>query len=69
MSDDQTGSFSSLLSHADRNRLREIVKKTHLKFYPASKLTNFECDKFIDNIGPEVMLPLLKKAVDGNLIG
>ena len=57
------------MSHADRNRLREIVKKTHLKFYPASKLTNFECDKFIDNIGPEVMLPLLKKVVDGNLIG
>jgi len=45
------------------------VKKTHLKFYPTSKLTNFECDKFIDTIGPEVMLPLLKKAVDGNLIG
>jgi len=69
MNDDQTGSFSSLLNHADRQRLREIVKKTHLKFYPASKLTNYECHKFIDNIGPEVMLPLLKKAVDGNLIG
>jgi hypothetical protein len=69
MTDEQTGSFSSLLSHTDRSRLREIVKKTHLKFYPTSKLTNFECDKFIDTIGPEVMLPMLKKAVDGNLIG
>jgi len=69
MSNEQTGSFSSLLSYTDRIRLREIVKKTHLKFYPTSKLTNFECDKFIDAIGPEVMLPMLKKAVDENLIG
>lgn len=69
MTNDQTGSFSSLLSHTDRSRLREIVRKTHLKFYPASKLTNFECDKFIDGIGPELLLPMLKKAVDENLIG
>jgi len=69
MTNEQTGSFSSLLSHTDRQRLREIVRKTHLKFYPAGLLTNFECDKFIDGIGPEILLPMLKKAVDENLIG
>jgi len=67
MSED--GSFSNMLNVADRDRLRIIVRKTHLYYYPKDKLTNYECDKFIDQIGPEVLLPLLKQAVDGGLIG
>ena len=63
------GTFASILSEADRERLRAIVRKVHLVHYPAHLLTNIECDKLIDAWGPEIAASLVKKAVDQGLVG
>jgi len=48
-------SFSNMLSIQDRRKLRDIVKRVHLRFYPVDKLTDYECDKFIDALSPELI--------------
>jgi len=44
-----------MLSIQDRRKLRDIVKRVHLRFYPVDKLTDYECDKFIDALSPELI--------------
>ena len=61
-------SFVSTLSVKDLNRLRIIVKKVHLSYYPKDMITNYEADKLIDSFGPEVVADLLKQHIDtGNI--
>lgn len=60
--------FTSELSIADRNRLRAIVRKVHLKHYPAHLLTDYEVDRLIDAWGPEVAGNIVRKAVDRGLV-
>lgn len=60
----QLGGFSTQLSLGDRRRLRSIIKKVHLNWYPSEMLTDYECDKLIDAWGPEVAAAEVKKAVD-----
>ena len=47
------------LSFQDRQRLRKIVKKVHLKFLPEALLTDKEADKMIEALGPSVREKLL----------
>jgi len=61
--------FIRELSIQDLNRLRKIIRNTHLKFYPNGYLTNKEVDKFINALGPEVAGKMVKQAVDQNLVG
>lgn len=60
--------FTSELSVQDRNRLRAVVRKVHLKHYPAHLLTDYECDRLIDAWGPEVAGNIVRKAVDRGLV-
>jgi len=62
------GGFASMLSVADRDRLRAVVRRVHLRHYPQHLLTNFECDRLIDAWGPEIAGRLVKQAVDGGLV-
>ncbi len=48
-------SFTTMLSVHDRRKLRAIVRRIHLRFYPESLLTNHECDKFIDTLSAEMI--------------
>lgn len=48
-------SLASLLKHEDRQRLRAIVRRVHLRFLPESFLTDYECDKLIDSFSEEVI--------------
>lgn len=57
-------SFVHDLSPEDLRRLRIIIKRTHLRFYPTDKITDYEADKLIDAIGPEVAGKLVKDAID-----
>ena len=66
MSDE--GSFSSMLTYGDREKLRHIFRKTHLKNYPTHMITNYECDKLINALGAEVAGKMIKAAVDGGFI-
>ena len=58
--------FIRQLSLKDLNRLRTIVRSTHLKFYPNELLTNNEVDKFINAVGPDLAGKMIKFAVDNN---
>jgi hypothetical protein len=57
------GTFSGGLSFTDRQRLREIVKRVHLKDYPADRVDDYEADKLIDALGPEVGQGLIERAL------
>ena len=52
------------LSFQDRQRLRKIVKKVHLKFLPEEFLTNKEADKMIEALGPSVREKLIVEHID-----
>lgn len=56
-----------VISMADRRKLRTIVKKVHLKFLPSDLVTDKECDKLIESLGPRVREKLLKEFIDKKL--
>lgn len=47
--------ISNLLKHEDRQRLRAICRRVHLRFMPSEFLTDYECDKLIDSFSEEVI--------------
>ncbi|MGE0190323.1 MAG: hypothetical protein AB7G80_09890 [Dongiaceae bacterium] len=57
-------SFLNTLTAKDRERLRAIIKRVHLRHYPKDMITNYEADRLIEAIGPEVAAKLIKEAVD-----
>jgi hypothetical protein len=52
------------ISLQDRNRLRKIVKKIHMRHFPAESVTNREADKIIESLGPKIQEHLIKKYID-----
>ncbi|BAQ87473.1 hypothetical protein [uncultured Mediterranean phage uvMED] len=60
--------FIRELSLKDLNRLRSIVRNTHLKFYPNEFMTNVEVDKFINAVGPELAGKMIRYAVDNKQV-
>ena len=66
-------SFLSTLSSQDLDLLRGIVRKVHLaevtkKFGPNHVgVSNHECDKLIESIGPEVAERMIRFGVDKGL--
>ena len=60
-------SFLNNLSLKDRNRLRAIVKKVHLKNYPTHMITDYEADKLVEAVGEETIYNLLKANVGVNV--
>ena len=53
-------SFIHTISQKDRNRLRTIVKRVHLKNYPTHMITDYEADKLVEAFGEETIYNLLK---------
>ena len=60
-------SFIHTISQKDRNRLRTIVKKVHLKNYPTHMITDYEADKLIEAFGEETVYKMLKANVGTNV--
>jgi hypothetical protein len=60
--------FASLLSVADRNRMRAITRRVHLNFLPDSVLTDRECDKFIDSLSEKLIEANLKSGRDSTMV-
>lgn len=58
------GTFLTSLSHQDRQRLRQIVKKVHLRNQPGSMITDREADRVIEAMGPITQEKLIRKAVE-----
>jgi hypothetical protein len=57
-------SFLHTISEQERRILRNIVKKVHLKHHPQEFCTDYEADKLISIIAPEVVERLIKVGVD-----
>ena len=57
-------SFLQTISLKDRRRLRQVVKKIHLKNYPTEFITDKEADKLIESFAPNVVEKFIKMGVD-----
>ena len=57
---DKQGGYSTKLSWKDREKLRFITRKVHMRNYPGHLLTDLECDKMIDAIAPNTAEYLVK---------
>ena len=57
-------SFVHDLSPEDLRRLREVVKRVHLRHYPQNMINDYEADRIIDAFGPETAGKMVKIAVD-----
>ena len=57
-------SFLNTLSQPERDTLRRVVKLVHMKHHPKDFVTNYEADKIIESIGPEVAAQMIKVGVD-----
>jgi hypothetical protein len=59
-------SFVTGLSNEDLRRLREIVKRVHLKHYPKQMINDYEADRLIDAIGPETAGKIIRESMNLN---
>ena len=53
-------SFLHTLKIEEREVLRRVVKKVHLVHHPKEFCTDYEADKLIASIGPEVVERMIK---------
>ena len=60
-------SFLHTINDEERRILRTIVKKVHLKYHPKEFCTDYEADKLIAVIAPDVVERLIKVGVDNNI--
>jgi hypothetical protein len=61
---DRQGGFSTSLSFSDRLKLRAIVRKVHLRYYPGSEIDDRLCDSLIDVFAPETSAYLIRQALE-----
>lgn len=54
--------FLNLLSSKDRDALRSVVKRIHLAHHPSEFVTDYEADRVIEVLGPEVAEKLIRNA-------
>ena len=59
--------FMHTINEGDREILRRVVKTVHMKHYPKDFITNYEADKIISSIAPEVVDNLMKVGKDFNI--
>ena len=57
-------SFLTSLSFSDLERLREVVRKVHMANWPVHQISNRECDKMIDALGPAIFQQEIERMVD-----
>lgn len=56
--------FLNTLSQSERDTLRAVVKKVHMQHHPKDFVTNYEADKIIEALGPEVAAGMIKAGKD-----
>jgi len=57
-------SFINTLSQRERDTLRRVVKVVHMKHHPKDFVNDYEADKIIEAIGPEVAARMIKVGID-----
>ena len=53
-------SFLNTLSQPERDVLRKVVMRVHMQHHPKDFVTNYEADKIIETMGPEVIEGMIK---------
>tara|TARA_R110000744_G_scaffold288942_1_gene399920 strand:+ start:276 stop:461 length:186 start_codon:yes stop_codon:yes gene_type:complete len=56
------------LSQPERDTLRRVVKVVHMKHHPKDFVNNYEADKMIEAIGPEVAGRMIKLGMDQGIL-
>lgn len=56
--------FIHILKLEEREVLRTVVRRVHFKHYPKEFCTDYEADKLIASIGPEVVEQMIKIGKD-----
>ena len=57
-------SFLHTINEEERRILRTIVKRVHMKHYPKDFVNDYEADKIISAIAPDVVDRLMKVGKD-----
>lgn len=57
-------SFMHTLKQEERNILRHVVRKVHMHHHPHEFQTDYEADKIISVIAPEVVAQMIKRGKD-----
>jgi len=60
-------SFLHTINQRERDMLRTIVKKVHMKHHPKDFCTDYEADKLIATIAPDTVERLIKVGTDWKL--
>jgi hypothetical protein len=60
-------SFINTLSQRERDTLRRVVKVVHMKHHPKDFVNDYEADKIIEAIGPEVAERMIRFGVNKGL--
>jgi hypothetical protein len=60
--------FINTLSQSERDTLRAVVKRVHMQHHPKDFVTNYEADKIIEALGPEVAAGMIKAGKDRDVL-
>lgn len=61
-------SFINTLNQSDRDTLRVVVMRTHMKHHPKNFITNYEADRIIEAIGPEIAERMIRVGKNYDII-
>tara|TARA_R110002153_G_scaffold255980_1_gene414806 strand:+ start:1188 stop:1382 length:195 start_codon:yes stop_codon:yes gene_type:complete len=60
--------FISTLSQRERDTLRRVVKIVHMKHHPKDFINDYEADKLIETLAPEVIGKMIKVGIDNGIL-
>jgi hypothetical protein len=60
--------FINALSQTERDTLRAVVKRVHMQHHPKDFVTNYEADKIIEALGPDIAAGMIKAGRDRNVL-
>lgn len=60
-------SFLNALSQPERDTLRRVVQVVHMKHHPKDFVNEYEIDKLIEAIGPEIAERMIRFGTDKGL--
>jgi len=61
-------SFINTLSQPERDTLRRVVRLVHMKHYPKDFVNEYEIDKVIESIGPEIAERMIMAGVNHGVV-
>ena len=60
--------FVGELSVQDLRRLRQIVRKVHMRYHPAELVSDYEADRIIESLSREETARVIHTGVDGGYV-